>query len=213
MSDKVEERTDELSKLSQMMNTDVVVLTHVNMKLTEMEEANQKLVSEVEMGNEKIARVSTFIYSHRKIVLNSKYYFTCMYMSIYKFDLIKLKEEETELKSQLSELNKEYDKLDARVGLLGHKPLLDDYSKTLKHLDEVRKGVNTISLNNEPTEKEDQSDEGERPHRGSKKNKRLNTRHQTRRKGSGASSGGGIGSGESEISSPNERDNEGSNSP
>ena len=61
MSDKVEERTDELSKLSQMMNTDVVVLTHVNMKLTEMEEANQKLVSEVEMGNEKIARVSTFI--------------------------------------------------------------------------------------------------------------------------------------------------------
>ena len=134
-------------------------------------------------------------------------------MSIYKFDLIKLKEEETELKSQLSELNKEYDKLDARVGLLGHKPLLDDYSKTLKHLDEERKGVNTISLNNEPTEKEDQSDEGERPHRGSKKNKRLNTRHQTRRKGSGASSGGGIGSGESEISSPNERDNEGSNSP
>ena len=63
MSDKVEERTDELSKLSQMMNTDVVVLTHVNMKLTEMEEANQKLVSEVEMGNEKIARVSTFIYT------------------------------------------------------------------------------------------------------------------------------------------------------
>ena len=61
MSDKVEERTDELSKLSQMMNTDVVVLTHVNMKLTEMEEANQKLVSEVEMGNEKIARVSTII--------------------------------------------------------------------------------------------------------------------------------------------------------
>ena len=61
MSDKVEERTDELSKLSQMMNTDVVVLTHVNMKLTEMEEANQKLVSEVEMGSEKIARVSTLI--------------------------------------------------------------------------------------------------------------------------------------------------------
>ena len=61
MSDKVEERTDELSKLSQMMNTDVVVLTHVNMKLTEMEEANQQLVSEVEMGNEKIARVSTLI--------------------------------------------------------------------------------------------------------------------------------------------------------
>ena len=61
MSDKVEERTDELSKLSQMMNTDVVVLTHVNMKLTEMEEANQKLISEVEMGNEKIARVSILI--------------------------------------------------------------------------------------------------------------------------------------------------------
>ena len=61
MSDKVEERTDELSKLSQMMNTDVVVLTHVNMKLTEMEEANQQLVSEVETGNEKIARVSTLI--------------------------------------------------------------------------------------------------------------------------------------------------------
>ena len=57
LSDKVEERTDELSKLSQMMNTDVVVLTHVNMKLTEMEEANKQLEAEVESENEKISRV------------------------------------------------------------------------------------------------------------------------------------------------------------
>ena len=57
LSDKVEERTDELSKLSQMMNTDVVVLTHVNMKLTEMEEANKQLEAEVESGSEKIAKV------------------------------------------------------------------------------------------------------------------------------------------------------------
>ena len=39
------------------MNTDVVVLTHVNMKLTEMEETNKKLHVEVEIGNEKIAQV------------------------------------------------------------------------------------------------------------------------------------------------------------
>ena len=57
LSDKVEERTDELSKLSQMMNTDVVVLTHVNMKLTEMEEANKQLEAEVESGSEKIVKV------------------------------------------------------------------------------------------------------------------------------------------------------------
>ena len=57
LSDKVEERTDELSKLSQVMNTDVVVLTHVNMKLTEMEETNKKLLTEVEAGNDKIAQV------------------------------------------------------------------------------------------------------------------------------------------------------------
>ena len=58
LSDKVEERTDELSKLSQMMNTDVVVLTHVNMKLTEMEESNKNLNVEVEEGNAKIAQAS-----------------------------------------------------------------------------------------------------------------------------------------------------------
>ena len=40
-----------------MMNTDVVVLTHVNMKLTEMEEANKQLEAEVESENEKISRV------------------------------------------------------------------------------------------------------------------------------------------------------------
>ena len=57
LSDKVEERTDELSKLSQMMNTDVVVLTHVNMKLTEMEETNKKLQEEAESGNKKLAKV------------------------------------------------------------------------------------------------------------------------------------------------------------
>ncbi len=62
LSDKVEERTDELSKLSQMMNTDVVVLTHVNMKLTEMEESNKNLHAEVEEGNVKIAQASKLKY-------------------------------------------------------------------------------------------------------------------------------------------------------
>ena len=44
-----------------MMNTDVVVLTHVNMKLTEMEEANKQLETEVESGSEKIAKVWSLI--------------------------------------------------------------------------------------------------------------------------------------------------------
>ena len=39
------------------MNADVVVLTHLNMKLTEMEETNKKLQTEVETNNEKIAQV------------------------------------------------------------------------------------------------------------------------------------------------------------
>ena len=38
------------------MNTDVVVLTHVNMKLTEMEETNKKLQEEAESGNKKLAK-------------------------------------------------------------------------------------------------------------------------------------------------------------
>ena len=100
--------------------------------------------------------------------------------------------------------------MDARVGLLGHKPLLDDYSKTLKHLDTVRKGVNTISITDNPIQHEDESEEGEDPTQ-SKRDKRWTGRRQSRRQESGASSGGGIGSGESEISSPNERDNESSN--
>jgi hypothetical protein len=41
-----------------MMNTDVVVLTHVNMKLTEMEESNKTLNVEVEEGSAKIAQAS-----------------------------------------------------------------------------------------------------------------------------------------------------------
>ena len=57
LSDKVEERTDELTKLSQVMNTDVVVLTHVNMKLTETEETNKRLHAEVQTGAEKITEV------------------------------------------------------------------------------------------------------------------------------------------------------------
>ena len=65
-----------------------------------------------------------------------------------------MKEEETQLKSQLSELNKEYDKLDARVGLLGHKSLLADYSKTLKHLDNVRKGAKNLSINDDQIQAE-----------------------------------------------------------
>ena len=53
----MEERTDELTKLSQVMNTDVVVLTHVNMKLTETEETNKRLHAEVQTGAEKITEV------------------------------------------------------------------------------------------------------------------------------------------------------------
>ena len=123
---------------------------------------------------------------------------------------MQLKAEETELKGQLSELNKEYEKLDARVGLLGHKSLLNDYSKTLRHLDNARNGITKLSLNNDPIRNEDESEDGEDPIKGEREKKWTSDR-QNRRKGSGASSGGGMGSGESEISSPNEPDNESSN--
>ena len=124
-----------------------------------------------------------------------------------------MKAEETDLKCQLSELNKEYDKLDARVGLLGHKSLLDDYSKTLKHLDSVRKGIGSMSINDDPIKFGEDSEEGEDPitRTEEKKWSDRGRRIESRRQDSGASSGGGIGSGESEISSPNERDNESSN--
>ena len=103
--------------------------------------------------------------------------------------------------------------MDARVGLLGHKSLLDDYSKTLKHLDNVTKGVSSISINDVPARFGDESEEGEDPinSKGEKQWSDRGGRFEGRRQESGASSGGGIGSGESEISSPNERDNESSN--
>ena len=102
--------------------------------------------------------------------------------------------------------------MDARVGLLGHKPLLDDYSKTLKHLENVTKGVSSMSINDDPNKFGDESEEGEDPidSKGEKKWSERGGRLESRRQESGASSGGGMGSGESEISSPNERDNESS---
>ena len=123
-----------------------------------------------------------------------------------------LKAEETQLKSQLSELNKEYDKLDARVGLLGHKSLLADYSKTLKHLDNVRKGVNKGSIDDGQTlnDAENSEDDDEGVMRG-KKEKSWGSNRNSRKKDKKGQVGCGIGSGESEISSPNERDNESSN--
>ena len=123
-----------------------------------------------------------------------------------------MKAEETQLKSQLSELNKEYDKLDARVGLLGHKSLLADYSKTLKHLDDVRKGVNKGSIDDGQTlnDAENSEDDDEGVMRG-KKEKSWGSNRNSRKKDKKGQVGCGIGSGESEISSPNERDNESSN--
>ena len=134
------------------------------------------------------------------------------YIIKYFHTFDQLKAEETKLKSELSELNKEYDKLDARVGLLGHKSLLADYSKTLKHLDDVRKSVKDGYLNNDPAGIDrENSDEDEGVMR-TKKEKTWGSNRQSRRKEkSGSMKGCGIGSGESEISSPNERDNESSN--
>ena len=115
------------------------------------------------------------------------------------------------MKSQLSELNKEYDKLDARVGLLGHKSLLADYSKTLKHLDNVRKGVNKGAIDDGQTPNDvENSEEDEGELRG-KKEKSWGSNRNSRKRDKKGQVGCGVGSGESEISSPNERDNESSN--
>ena len=130
-------------------------------------------------------------------------------MSKYFLTLQQLKAEETQLKAQLSELNKEYDKLDARVGLLGHKSLLADYSKTLKHLDNVRKGVKGKSINDDPIQDDGENSNEEEKLVRNKKGKAWNGNRQSRKQENAV--GCGIGSGESEISSPNERDNESSN--
>ena len=122
-----------------------------------------------------------------------------------------MKAEETQLKSQLSELNKEYDKLDARVGLLGHKSLLADYSKTLKHLDNVRKGVNKGSIDGGQTPNDEENSEEDEGVVRSKQEKFWGSSRHSRKKDKTGKIGCGIGSGESEISSPNERDNESSN--
>ena len=112
------------------------------------------------------------------------------------------------MKSQLSELNKEYDKLDARVGLLGHKSLLADYSKTLKHLDSVKKGAKGSSSYNDRNRSDDDNSEDEQgPIRNKKENAEARSRY-SRKQDKKGSLGCGIGSGESEISSTNERDNE-----
>ena len=116
--------------------------------------------------------------------------------------------EETQLKSQLSELNKEYDKLDARVGLLGHKSLLADYSKTLKHLDSVKKGAKGSSSNNDRNQSDEDNSEDEQGPIRNKKGKAGASSRYSRKQDQTGSIGCGIGSGESEISSPNERDNE-----
>ena len=107
------------------------------------------------------------------------------------------------------ELNNEYDKLDSRVGLLGQKSLLADYSKTLKHLDNVRKGIDHLGISDDAILIEDESEEGEDSGIGKKDVKWIG--RQSGRQECGASSGGGIGSGESAVSSPNERDDESSN--
>ena len=115
------------------------------------------------------------------------------------------------MKCQLSELNKEYDKLDARVGLLGHKSLLADYSKTLKHLDNVRKGVKKGSVDDGHTANDEENSEEDEAAMRSKKEKSWGSNRNSRKKDKKGQIGCGIGSGESEISSPNERDNESSN--
>ena len=115
------------------------------------------------------------------------------------------------MKSQLSELNKEYDKLDARVGLLGHKSLLADYSKTLKHLDNVRNGVNKGSIDDGQTPNDVENSEEDEGELRDKKEKSWCSNRNSRKRDKKGQVGCGVGSGESEISSPNERDNESSN--
>ena len=57
LSDKVEERQEELSKLGKVMNTDVVVLTHVKIKLKQMEETNSLLETKVRKSNKNVSEV------------------------------------------------------------------------------------------------------------------------------------------------------------
>ena len=60
LSDKVEDRVEELAKLDKVMNTDVVVLTHVKIKLKQMEETNAMLAIEAEEGSKTVAEVCIF---------------------------------------------------------------------------------------------------------------------------------------------------------
>ena len=107
-------------------------------------------------------------------------------------------------------MNKEYEKLDARVGLLGHKALLTDYSKTLEHLDALRIGQDAMEKG--PLTIGGEKEEGDVQDRGSSTDEKWNDRRHLRQQDGGMSSGGGIGSEVSSVvSSANERDDESSN--
>lgn len=58
LSDEVEATNEELSKMQHVMNNDVVVLTHVKMKHTQLESENTKMFMEAQAGAQKIAEVS-----------------------------------------------------------------------------------------------------------------------------------------------------------
>ena len=51
---KMEDTGDELSRMKHVMNKDVVVLTHVQMKHTQMEAKNAKMFMEAQSGAHKI---------------------------------------------------------------------------------------------------------------------------------------------------------------
>ncbi len=59
MSDKVEERKDDLARLENIMNRDVVALTHIQMKLSQIEAKNTRMFMEAQSGVHKIKEVRT----------------------------------------------------------------------------------------------------------------------------------------------------------
>ena len=88
-----------------------------------------------------------------------------IYFSHTVFLILQLKAQETKLKIELTDLNKEYEKLDARVGLLGHKSLLADYSQTQLSINNVKKNISKkTNFQNEVTHEDEVEDEADGQH-------------------------------------------------
>merc|ERR1739844_670546 len=54
LSDKMDDTKEELARMENVMNNDVVVLTHVQMKHTQLEAKNAKMFMEAQSGAHKI---------------------------------------------------------------------------------------------------------------------------------------------------------------